>query len=86
MASLRVKRTWWMRQQLNPDAPMFRVLARRWRPVVRIESTPVPMHFTLPTGEKPPLSRASFAPKPKYAPATPPARPAPSWNPWLWVK
>jgi hypothetical protein len=86
MAGLRVKRTWWARQQLTPDAPMFRVLARRWRPVVRIESKPTPMSFALPAGETAPLNRASFVAKPKYAPVKPPTRRAATWNPWLWVK
>jgi|GEM_PF-3279919 len=86
MAALRVRRTWWTRQQDAPDAPLFRALARRWRPVVRVESKAVPMSLALPSGNAPVLNRASFVSKKKYAPIKPETRPARAWNPWLWVR
>jgi hypothetical protein len=87
MAALRVKRYWTTRPDhpAAPEAPLFRVLARRWRPVVRVESKAVPMPLALPSETAPPPSRASFKPRgPIYAregwtvPRT--------WNPWLWMK
>ena len=47
MAALNVKRHWWTRQMhpSAPEAPLFRVLAHRWQPVVRNERRCVPLHF-----------------------------------------
>jgi hypothetical protein len=87
MAALGVKRFWSTRPDhpSAPDVPLFRVLARRWKPLTRVESNPVPMPHVTPTGNAPPLSRASFQPRaPIYARDTSKIKPV--WNPWLWMK
>jgi hypothetical protein len=88
MAALRVKRYWSTRPDhpAAPEAPLFRVLARRWRPVVRVEKKTVAMQHALPVDDqRPPLSRASFKPRgPIYARDIPKA--PRTWNPWLWMK
>ena len=87
MAALRVKRGWWgRRQEPASDMPLFRELARRWKPVVRVEHTPVPLRVAIPTNDVPAPSRDSFAPKQRSLFAAERARPTRSWNPWLWMK
>jgi len=87
MAALGVKRYWSTRPDhpAAPEAPLFRVLARRWKSVVHIESKAAPMQHALPSENAPPLSRASFKPRaPIYARDIPKA--PRTWNPWLWMK
>ena len=63
MASLRVRRTWWIMQLQTPEAPLFRVLARRWRPVDRRERSNKAFQLALSPHDAQPPSRNSFGPK-----------------------
>ncbi len=85
MAALNVKRHWWTRQMhpTAPEAPMFRVLAHRWQPVVRKERKSVPLHFALELEEEQTVNHAFFNSRRKVVAAgTPKFR----WSPWMWVK
>jgi hypothetical protein len=73
------------RYSSDPGVSLFRVLARRWRPVVPVKHGPLLWRFALRMDEAPPVGRRSFGPKPK-PPSVKTPRVAPSWNPWLWVK
>ena len=87
MAALRVRRTWWISQRPTAEVPLFRLLARRWRPVDRRERCPVTFQLALPA-ETPPLSRNWFGPKRSVA-ATEAAKmkkSARTWNPWMMMK
>jgi hypothetical protein len=85
MAALRVRRTWWIVQQ--QEAPLFRVLARRWRPVDRRERRITPFQLALSPPDAPPPSRASFGPKRVAADvATKIKKAGRSWNPWMMMK
>ena len=85
MAALRVRRTWWIVQQ--QDAPLFRVLARRWRPVDRRERRITPFQLALSPPDAPPPSHASFGPKRVAAGvATKIKKAGRSWNPWMMMK
>lgn len=87
MAALRVKRNWWARrQEPASDISLFRVLARRWKPVVRVKSTPVPLRLAIPIDDVPAPGQRSFAPKKRSVAAAHPVRSARTWNPWLWMK
>lgn len=35
MLSSRVRRFWWRTRPRRPDPPLFRLLAERWRPLIR---------------------------------------------------
>ena len=47
MAGLRVRRTWWIVQRIAPEAPLFRELSKRWRPVDRRERRLTPFALLL---------------------------------------
>ena len=88
MATLRVKRTWWIMQQNGPEAPLFRVLARRWRPVDRRERRMTPFQLALSGHDAPPPTRNSFGPKKRViVVATDKAKKSTrTWNPWMMMK
>jgi len=87
MAGLRVRRTWWMMGQPS-EAPLFRVLARKWRPVDKRERRKVPFQLALPGGEAPAIVRNSFGPKKKAAfnLAEVVKKSVRTWNPWMMTK
>jgi hypothetical protein len=85
MAGLRVRRTWWITQRQVPEAPLFRELAQRWRPVDQRERRLTPFALALssnlatPSRGKPTPSRiALIAERMKKSART--------WNPWMHVK
>ena len=84
MAALRVRRTWWIMQQ--HEAPLFRVLARRWRPLDRRERRMTPFQLALAASDAPPPSRGSFGPKRVIVVADKAKKSARSWNPWMMMK
>jgi hypothetical protein len=86
MTTLRVRRTWWIMQRHAPEAPLFRVLARRWRPIDRRERQVVPFQLALAPPDAPPMSRAWFGPKRELAPSATQPRSARKWNPWMLMK
>jgi hypothetical protein len=87
MASLRARRSWWIMQLHTPEAPLFRVLARRWRPVDRRERSIRPFQLALSAHEAPPPSRNSFGPKKRVAVTADKAKKsARKWNPWMMMK
>ncbi len=88
MAALRVRRTWWISQRPTPEVPLFRLLARRWRPVDRRERRAVPFQLALSAAETPPPGRASFGPqRPVEAGDAVTARKSTRvWNPWMLMK
>ena len=61
MALLRVRRTWWITQRIAPEAPLFRELSQRWRPVDRRERRLTP--FVLALSTSPVRSRAAASPR-----------------------
>lgn len=86
MALLRVRRTWWITQRPVPEAPLFRELSRRWRPVDRRERRLTPFVLAL---------TASPPPKPPGGPPAPSRiqqiaaqmkKSARNWNPWMMMK
>lgn len=88
MAALRVRRTWWISQRPTPEVPLFRLLARRWRPVDRRERRTASFQLALSAAETPPLSRASFGPKRplEASDAATAKKSARIWNPWMMMK
>ena len=83
MATLRVRRTWWSMSHAN--APLFRELAQRWRPVDRRERKITPFQLALSSNEAP-LSRTSFGPKRKIAVVEKVKKSVAVWNPWMNMK
>jgi hypothetical protein len=89
MAALRsIKRTWWIaqQQQQGAEAPLFRELAQRWRPVDRRERRLTPFVLALSSNPaaksgrtKPALSRIALV-------AEQMKKSARTWNAWLNVK
>ena len=86
MAALRVHRTWWLSQRPVPEAPLFRELAHRWRPVDRRERRLVPFALALSAPVAKPPSRASFTRKRITVIAEAMKKSARTWNPWLMMK
>jgi len=84
MAALRVRRTWWIAQQ--HEAPLFRVLARRWRSVDRRERRVAAFQLALSASDVPPPSRGSFGPKRVVGLVEPSKKSLRSWNPWMMMK
>jgi hypothetical protein len=89
MMARRVLRTWWIMAHGN-DAPLFRVLARKWRPVDRRERRMTPFHVALPGADVAVDTRNSLGPRTdkklslmaqlvKKSKRT-------SWNPWMMTK
>ena len=86
MAALRVRRTWWIMTQA--EAPLFRVLARRWRPVDRRERRMTPFALALAASDPPKTTRNSFGPSKRKLLAADKMKKksAPTWNPWMMTK
>jgi len=85
MAALRVRRSWWIMTQA--EAPLFRVLARRWRPVDRRERRMTPFALALAASDPPKTARNSFGPKRMLVVADKTKKKsAPTWNPWMMTK
>jgi hypothetical protein len=80
---------WWIMSQGN-DAPLFRVLARKWRSVDKRERRMTPFQMALPGVEEPKHTRNSFGPQgakrlslmAELAKKTKRA----GWNPWMLTK
>jgi len=87
MAALGVKRFWSTRPDhpAAPDVPLFRALARRWKPLMRPESKFVPMPHAPPSDDALPVSRAVGKPRASID-AHDISKARSSWNPWLWMK
>ena len=87
MASLRVRRTWWIMQLQTPEAPLFRILARRWRSVDRRERSNKAFQLALSPHDAQPPSRNSFGPNKRVAvTAEKSKKSARRWNPWMMMK
>jgi hypothetical protein len=87
MAELRVRRTWWIMGQQTAEAPLFRLLARKWRPVDRRERRLKPFQLALSAPEIKPLTRISFGPNKRLVMTVDKAKTsARKWNPWMMVK
>lgn len=71
-----------------PEAPLFRVLARRWRPVDRRERSIRPFQLALTAHEAPPPSRNSFGPNKRAIVTAVDAskKSTRKWNPWMMMK
>jgi hypothetical protein len=88
MAGLRVRRVWWIMAQGN-EAPLFRTLSRKWRPVDRRERTMTPFALALPGADVAPPARGAAAAKKKgrmalLAEALKKSKA--TWNPWRMTK
>ena len=89
MPLLRVRRTWWIAQRIAAEAPLFRELSQRWRPVDRRERRLVPFALMLSTSPPAKPSRAKPAPSRIALIAQQMKKmkkSARTWNPWLYVK
>ena len=69
-------------------APLFRVLARRWKSLAPAKRERLTLSSMTPADEQPKQTRGWIS-KPRHIYAhhkieTP--KPERSWNPWLWVK
>jgi hypothetical protein len=69
-------------------APLFRILARRWKSLAPVKRERVALAAMSPTDEQPKAARVWISkPRQIYAhQKIEPPKPARSWNPWLWVK
>jgi hypothetical protein len=85
MAGLRVRRTWWIAQRIAPEAPLFRELSQRWRPVDRRERRLTPFVLALSSSPQTP-SRVKPAPSRLALIAEQMKKSARTWNAWLHVK
>lgn len=88
MALLRVRRTWWIAQRISitPEAPMFRELSARWRPVDRRERTLTPFVLALSRNPAAKPSRVKPVPSRIAQVAEQMRKSARTWNAWLHVK
>ena len=86
MATPRVRRTWWMMSQSAHEAPLFRELARRWRPVDRRERRIAPFQLALSPSDPAPPTRKSFGPKRVQTIVEKVKKSARTWNPWMMMK
>ena len=69
------------------EAPLFRILARRWRPVDRRERRMTPFALALAASDPPKTARNSFGPKRMLVAADKmKKKSAPTWNPWMMTK
>jgi hypothetical protein len=70
-------------------APLFRVLARRWKSLAPVKRQRAALASLAPADEQPQLTRA-WVSKPRPAvyahQKIAPAKPARGWSPWLWMK
>ena len=85
MAGLRVRRTWWIAQRIAPEAPLFRELAQRWRPVDRRERRLTPFVLALSLND-PPSRAGQVRAVAHRAVAEQMKKSARTWNPWMHVK
>lgn len=68
--------------------PLFRILARNWKPVVPVKRRRFQLASMLPADPQPALERKWIV-KVRRAPVAAPPKEAlqrPSWNRWLWMK
>ena len=86
MALLRVRRTWWIAQRIAPEAPMFRELSQRWRPVDRRERRLTPFVLALSASPAAKLPRTKPTPSRMALVAEQMKKSARTWNAWLHVK
>jgi hypothetical protein len=87
MAALRTRRSWWARHDAHAvaDAPLFRVFARRWKPLADVRTEPP--SSPLAPAEAPRVSRGWLSHKPRHIViAGAKEKPRQAWNPWLWMK
>jgi hypothetical protein len=68
------------------EAPLFRILARRWRSLDRRERKLAQFQLALSASDAPPPSRGSFGPKRVAAAVAKGKKSARSWNPWMMMK
>jgi hypothetical protein len=69
------------------EAPLFRILARRWRPVDRRERRMTPFALALAASDPPKTARNSFGPKRMLVIADKTKKKsAATWNPWMMTK
>jgi hypothetical protein len=86
MAGLRVRRTWWIMSQ-GSGAPLFRVLARKWRSVDKRERRMTPFQLALPGVDAPEHTRNSFGPQKRVSLMAEVAKKTKrTWNPWMMTK
>lgn len=77
MLTSRSERFFWAKRDFHPDPPLFRVLARRWRPLAGRAEAPVYRSAPMPRrgrGEEKAISRNILFTKSR------------GWSPWLWVQ
>ena len=86
MATLRVRRTWWITQRIAPEAPLFRELSQRWRPVDRRERNLTPFVLVMSTNPAAKQKRVKSAPSRIALIAEQMKKSARAWNAWLHVK
>ena len=86
MALLRVRRTWWITQRIAPEAPLFRELSQRWRPVDRRERRLTPFVLALSTNPAVKPGRSKPVPSRIALIAEQMKKSARTWNAWLHVK
>jgi hypothetical protein len=87
MAELRVRRTWWIMGQQTAEPPLFRLLARKWRPVDRRERRMKPFQLALAAADIKPLTRNSFGPNKRVVVTDDKAKKsARKWNPWMMMR
>jgi hypothetical protein len=86
MAGLRVRRTWWIAQRVAPEAPLFRELSQRWRPVDRRERRLTPFVLALSSNPAAKPGRVKPVPSRIALVAEQMKKTARTWNAWLHVK
>jgi hypothetical protein len=83
---LRTRRTWWIMSQ---EAPIFRLMSRKWRPVDRRERQMTPFALALPgadTGAKPGKGKPRAKNRMAELAEQMKKNRAPTWNPWMMTK
>jgi hypothetical protein len=86
MAALRVRRTWWIMGQ-TAEPPLFRLLARKWRPVDRRERRMKPFQLALAAADIKPITRNSFGPNKRVVLTVDKVKKsARKWNPWMMMR
>jgi len=70
------------------EAPLFRILARRWRPVDRRERRMTPFALALAASDPPKTARNSFGPSKRtlLVADKKKKKSAATWNPWMMTK
>jgi hypothetical protein len=74
--------------EVEEGAPLFRILARRWKSLAPVKRERGALPSVAPPDEHPQVTRAWVSkPRAVYAhQKVVPAKSARHWNPWLWVK